>query len=101
MTTPTPVDWEGLKAKHADPKESAMNFAGDLLDAFPAILAAHERDQRVIAAAEKINESLKLMMDCWFDYHDANNLTQAATVRADIAMDKAIAAREEFDKAKR
>lgn len=99
MTTPTPVDWEGLKAKHADPKESAMNFAGDLLDAFPAILAAHERDQRVIEAAEKALEDIARVANhqipsyAWGD--------NEAAVDMDNRLGTIMHSCAEFDKAKR
>lgn len=62
------VDWEGLKAKYA-PAEKTWNscdyqtaveqeFLISIMSHFPAILAAHERDQRVILAAEKLNDYL-------------------------------------------
>jgi len=50
------VDWEGLKAKYAI-RQSVVGgqaWTGEISEQFPAILAAHERDQRVIAAAEKM-----------------------------------------------
>lgn len=46
------VDWEGLKARWR------LGNPIILPSEFPAILAAHERDQRVIEAAEKLNDYL-------------------------------------------
>jgi len=71
------VDWDGLKALEA--KSSASFFPQDhinlhsaILGAWPQILAEHEKDQRVIAAAEKQIELLKthpcLLEDGDFDH---------------------------------
>lgn len=51
------VDWEGLKSKREAAKHSAggqWDFNHTMFDEFPAILAQHEADQRVIAAAERL-----------------------------------------------
>jgi len=53
------VDWEGLKALEAKSSASFfpqdhINLHGAILAAFPAILAEHESQLRVIAAAEKL-----------------------------------------------
>lgn len=43
-------------------------------------------------AAPELYEALEAMQEAYFDYHDANALTQPVTGRAGSAMDKAIAA---------
>lgn len=53
------VDWEGLK----DSKQrNFLEFERKWIQAFPAILASHERDQRVIQAAVQELRNLSQLM---------------------------------------
>lgn len=105
------VDWEGLKAKNFEPLIRALNiqiqidedgtdvgvsreavhFACVHLSQFPAILAAHERDQRVILAAEKLREDiLTINRDAW---QGEGAICRSIARQSDAAL-------AEFDKAK-
>lgn len=54
MTTDQ-VDWEGLKAQLKRAEDGRMITVGPYTVA--AILASHERDQRVIEAADKLRDA--------------------------------------------
>lgn len=80
------VDWEGLKARWR------LGNPIILPSEFPAILAAHERDQRVILAAEKLREDiLTINRDAW---QGEGAICRSIARQSDAAL-------AEFDKAKR
>ena len=71
--TPAQIDWDGLKALSDLRRETIagkslpetdiyikayFDFQRELDQSFPAILAAHERDQRVIAAADRLRAAI-------------------------------------------
>jgi len=62
-----------------------FQFIVALLNAFPAILAEHERDQRVIAAAEKALRYFDSTSGSAFSYDKMDTLTKAALAECDKA----------------
>lgn len=88
------VDWEGLKSKREAAKHSAggqWDFNHTMFDEFPAILAQHEADQRVIEAAEKIINAVRGL---------AFGTDWNKGTHAEIYRPKLLAELAEFDKAK-
>jgi hypothetical protein len=67
------IDWEGLKALERSPNYAT--FERTLVDAFPAILAQHEQDQRVIEAAKRLSCRTNNLVKSAKNYRDAVNTT--------------------------
>lgn len=63
------VDWEGLKLLYITRHSWGCmdTWLHEINARFPAILAQHERDQRVIEAAEKLRNTLA-NLDCQRQY---------------------------------
>ena len=78
------IDWKGWKVKYANAfggsERALFLLQHDLFANFPAILAQHEADQKVIAAAKRLRDKAHIYL------MDGNG---------DVAVDKAI---DEFDK---
>ena len=79
------IDWEGLKALEAKAGNSFQGghqFTNALIASFPAILAQHEQDQRVIAAAKKLRIAITALES------DENEETEQAYIDALAEFDK-------------